>query len=279
VRTSCLAALVTPLTFVAFPLSAQSAAPPASAPPASAPALPAPGSAPVAPPAPAPGGQAAPLPTSAPAPGAPAPAPAPAPAEPAPPVTAAPASPPPATAAPSAPLAPAPPSAGATQQLDPTHEAFVHVASDYPGTWLELKNFVEGGDWQRACEVPCDRKLTVLGIEARVTAPDMSTSNVFRIQPGPGRALVRVDGGSALTRRLGVLGLSIGIPVALTGMAGLSYGTVSDRDGLALAGGIVLGTGGALLLASLPLLLLGTTDVRDARGSQIASDWAFRPAF
>jgi hypothetical protein len=277
VRTSCLAALVTPLTFVAFPLSAQSAAPPASAPPASAPALPAPGSAPVAPPAPAPGGQAAPLPTSAPAPGAPAPAPAP--AEPAPPVTAAPASPPPATAAPSAPLAPAPPSAGATQQLDPTHEAFVHVASDYPGTWLELKNFVEGGDWQRACEVPCDRKLTVLGIEARVTAPDMSTSNVFRIQPGPGRALVRVDGGSALTRRLGVLGLSIGIPVALTGMAGLSYGTVSDRDGLALAGGIVLGTGGALLLASLPLLLLGTTDVRDARGSQIASDWAFRPAF
>jgi hypothetical protein len=167
----------------------------------------------------------------------------------------------------------------APEPLDPTHEAFVHLASNYPNTWLELKNFVEGGEWQRVCAVPCDRKLSVLGIEARVTADDMSTSNVFRVQPGPGRALVRVDGGSAGTRRLGVLGLSIGIPVALTGMAGLGYGTVADRDGLAVAGGIVLGTGGVLLLASLPLLLLGTTDVRDGKGSLIASHSAPGPSF
>jgi hypothetical protein len=207
-------------------------------------------------------------------------APAPA-AESPPPVAPAP-TPPTATPAALPPVAPAatPAASGASgEQLDPTHEAFVHLASNYPNTWLELKNFIEGGDWQRVCQVPCDRKLTVLGIEARVTADDMSTSNVFRIQPGPGRALVRVDGGSAATRQWGVLGLSIGIPVALTGMAGLSYGTVSDRDGLALAGGIVLGTGGALLLASLPLLLLGTTDVRDARGGQIASESTLRPAF
>jgi hypothetical protein len=73
--------------------------------------------------------------------------------------------------------------------------------------------------------------------------------------------------------------LAIGIPVALTGMAGLGYGTMTDRDGLALTGGIVLGTGGALVLASLPLLLLGTTDVRDGRGDLVASDSMFRPTF
>jgi hypothetical protein len=190
-----------------------------------------------------------------------------------------PVAPPPAPApAPHAPVAAAPTTPPA-EALDPTHEAFVHLASDYPDTWLELKNFVDGGDWERVCAVPCDRKLAVLGVEARVTAEGMSTSNVFRIQPGAGRALVRVDGGAATTRRLGVLGLSIGIPVALTGMAGLSYGTVSDRDGLALTGALVLGTGGALLLASLPLLLFGTTDVRDGRGSLIASQPAFSPTF
>ena len=153
------------------------------------------------------------------------------------------------------------------------------MASDYPGTWLEMRNFVEGGDWQRICAVPCDRVLNVLGTQARVTADGMSTSNVFRLQPGPGRALVRVDGGSDSARRFGVLGLAIGIPVALTGAAGLSYGVVSDRDGMSLAGGITLGVGGALVLAALPLLLLGTTDVRDGAGGQIASDWVVRPAF
>jgi len=277
VRTRYLAALLTPLTLFAQPLSAQTATPPASAPSANPAAPAAPGSAPVTPPGAA-TAPAAPLPTSAPAPVAPTP---PTPAEPAPavaPASAAPAPTPPAPA-PSAPLAPPTPAASTAERLDPTHEAFVHLASDYPGTWLELKNFVEGGDWERVCAIPCDRKLTVLGMEARVTADDMSTSNVFRIQPGPGRALVRVDGGSASTRRLGVLGLAVGIPLALTGMAGLGYGTMSDRDGLALTGGIVLGTGGVLVLASLPLLLLGTTDVRDGSGGVIASDSMFRPTF
>lgn len=163
--------------------------------------------------------------------------------------------------------------------LDPAHEAFVHLASNYPGTWLELRDYIEGGDWKRVCPVPCDRKLTVLGIQARVTAQDMSTSNVFRIQPGPGRALVRVEGGSKSSRSLGIWGLTLGIPVALGGMAAFSYGTVSDRDGAALAGAIVLGTGGALVLASLPLLLFGTTDVRDGRGSLIATGNTDRSSF
>lgn len=274
VRTPCLAALITPLTLFVQPLSAQT--PPASPSNANSGAPAAPSSVPAAPSSapPATSAPAAPLPTSTPAAAAPT-----SPAEPAP---VAPAPSPPASAAvapaPSAPVEPPAPAAPA-ERLDPTHEAFVHLASDYPGTWLELKNFIEGGDWERVCAIPCDRKLTVLGIEARVTADDMSTSNVFRIQPGAGRALVRVDGGSAATRRLGVLGLALGIPVALTGMAGLGYGTMSDRDGLALTGGIVLGTGGVLVLASLPLLLLGTTDVRDGSGGVIASDSMLRPTF
>ena len=83
--------------------------------------------------------------------------------------------------------------------------------------------------------------------------------------------VVLVDGGSAKARSLGILGLFIGIPTALTGMTLYSYGRFSDRDGMQLAGAIVLGTGALTLLASLPLLLVGSTAVRDGRGRVIAT--------
>ncbi len=146
----------------------------------------------------------------------------------------------------------------------------IHLASNYPSTSLELRNFVDSGDWMQACQAPCDRKLMVEGMEARVTAPGMTTSNVFRIEPGSGRALIKVDGGSKNTQNWGVNGLIVGIPVSFVGMGLLGYGTVSDKPELQVGGGITLGVGAAILLASLPLLLAGGTDVHDARGRQIA---------
>jgi hypothetical protein len=99
----------------------------------------------------------------------------------------------------------------------------------------------------------------------------MTTSNVFRIDPGPGIALVKVSGGSDKLRMLGILGLAGGIPIGLAGTAMYGYGKQEDRDGLVLAGGIVLGTGAALILAAIPMLISSTTNVRDAKGSAVAS--------
>jgi hypothetical protein len=147
----------------------------------------------------------------------------------------------------------------------------VHLAADYPGAVLELRNYVDSGAWKVACGVPCDRALVTLGAEARVSAPGMSTSNVFRIDPGPGAALIKVNGGSATARTFGILGLGIGIPLGLTGTAMYSYGSYDDNDGLAIAGGVILGTGAAMILAAIPLLLSGTTNVRDGKGRLIAA--------
>jgi hypothetical protein len=147
----------------------------------------------------------------------------------------------------------------------------VHLASSYPGTALELKSSVDGTGWQRVCLAPCDRALVVSGMLARASAPGMTTSNVFRIQPGVGPALVRVDGGSSSARTLGVIGLAAGIPIALGGAALFSYGKTNDRDGMAVGGAVMLGTGALALLVALPLLVSGGTSVRNGEGRQIAA--------
>jgi len=182
----------------------------------------------------------------------------------------APATPPPAALAP-------PPNAPAAAP-DP-RLSLVHIGSSYPGTWLELRSRIDAGDWQRVCLAPCDRALVVDGSLARVVAPGMTTSNAFRIDPGPGIALVRVDGGSAKARTLGILGLAIGIPVTLGGGALYSYGTFAERDGMRTSGAVVLGVGALAVLASLPFLLAGATTVRDSRGSAIARSAAATGTF
>ena len=155
----------------------------------------------------------------------------------------------------------------------------MHLGASYPGAWLELKSSVDESGWHRACAAPCDQSLRVVGQLARVSAPDMTTSNVFRIDPGPGTALVRVDGGSAKARSLGVLGLFIGIPTAVTGMTLYGYGRFSEREGMKIAGAVVLGAGALTLVAALPLLLSGATTVRNGRGSFIAEAMQQAAAF
>ena len=138
-------------------------------------------------------------------------------------------------------------------------------------------NRVDRDGWRRMCLAPCDQSLYVDGTLARVTAPGMTTSNAFRIDPGQGTALVRIDGGSARARSLGILSFAIGIPTTLAGGALYGYGSYADREGFRIGGTVVLGLGALAVLAALPLLLSGSTTVRDAHGSAIAKTSAGAP--
>ncbi|HVR21288.1 MAG TPA: hypothetical protein VMS65_16355 [Polyangiaceae bacterium] len=169
------------------------------------------------------------------------------------------------------PLGPSPPAPVAVAGSPRFDTALVHVAVNYPGAILELRSFVDSDDWKPVCAAPCDRLLVTLGMQARVSAPGMTRSNAFRIEPGPGAALVKVSGGSATLRSLGIAGLVAGIPLGLVGTGMLSYGKYSDKDGLAIAGSIVLGTGALALLAAIPMLIASTTNVRDAQGRLVAT--------
>jgi hypothetical protein len=133
-----------------------------------------------------------------------------------------------------------------------------------------MRSYVDGGAFQRVCQAPCDLKLQVEGREARVSASGMTTSNVFRFDGGDGTAGVRVEGGSASARRAGIVTLAVGIPVALLGMGLFAQGKVKDSQALTVAGVAGLAAGGLSIGVSLPLLLLGTTHVKNSKGSLIA---------
>ncbi|HEX2870967.1 MAG TPA: hypothetical protein VHP33_06925 [Polyangiaceae bacterium] len=212
-----------------------------------------------------------------PSPGA-APAPAPAVTAPVPPSTEPPPAVPPAPIPAPAPLpAPAPVAVAAPRARAPQRaatspgEAVVHVAVSHRDAWLEMRSYVDGGEFMRICRAPCDLRLMVEGREARVTAPKMTTSNIFRFDAGDGTAGVRVEGGSASARRAGIITLAIGIPLALAGMGLFAQGKVKDNTGLTVAGIGGLAAGGVSIGISLPLLLIGTTHVKNAKGSLIAT--------
>jgi hypothetical protein len=146
----------------------------------------------------------------------------------------------------------------------------VHVTSDRPGTWLEAKSTLYDGDWTRLCPAPCDRELVVEGSLLRAVAPGMTTSNSFRVEAGRGVAFVKVEGGSALSRRIGIITLAAGVPVALLGMGLYGYGRLQHRDGMQAGGVAALAAGGLSVGVSLPLLLFGSTDVKNNKDSLIA---------
>jgi hypothetical protein len=145
------------------------------------------------------------------------------------------------------------------------------LAVNYRDAWLETRSYVDDGEFTRTCRAPCDIKLNVVGLEARVVAPGMTTSNAFRFDAGAGSAGVRVDGGSATARTVGIATLAGGIPVALAGMALMAIGNQEGKSGLKGAGIAGLALGGVSIGVSLPLLLIGTTRVKNASGSRIAS--------
>jgi hypothetical protein len=115
--------------------------------------------------------------------------------------------------------------------------------------------------------------VSVEGTELRVTAQGMTPSGPFRVDRGAGGpALLTVKGGSSVARTLGRLGFVIGVPVSLIGMTGFAYGHFDERRGLETAGAITLGVGAALVLTALPLLVTGSTSVRNEKGDLIASE-------
>jgi len=136
---------------------------------------------------------------------------------------------------------------------------------------------VDEDDWRRLCAAPCDRALHVDGQDLRVTAPGMTTSNSFVVQPGPGVARLRVAGGSAAARSVGIFGLAGGLPITFAGTALLGAGHLREDRDLRTAGFVTLGVGAAAVLVALPLLLLGSTAVKNHRGKNIAA--LVRPAF
>jgi hypothetical protein len=98
----------------------------------------------------------------------------------------------------------------------------------------------------------------------------MTPSQPFRIQAGAGAALLDVRGGSASSRAWGRTSFVLGVPISLLGMAGFAYGSFDDQPGLRGAGAISLGVGAALVLTALPLLVAGSTDVRNEHGDLVA---------
>ena len=146
----------------------------------------------------------------------------------------------------------------------------MRAAVSYPDAWLETRPFGGFDEWQRQCRVPCANAIVVDGMEVRVTARGMTPTEPFRIERGSGDALLRVNGGSASARSLGRLSFAIGVPLALVGMAGFGYGSIQDEPGLKTAGAITLGVGAALALVALPLLVSGSTSVRNEKGDLIA---------
>jgi hypothetical protein len=140
---------------------------------------------------------------------------------------------------------------------------------DYSGALLELRRFGTYDAWRSGCIAPCNRRLLVDGMEARVVAPGMTPSKPFRIESGSGSALLAIDGGSASAHRWGKTALFSGIPLSFAGMGLLGYGVFDDRTALATSGTIVLGLGAALVLAALPLLASGSTEVTNADGDLI----------
>ncbi|MCW5791605.1 MAG: hypothetical protein KIT72_14405 [Polyangiaceae bacterium] len=141
---------------------------------------------------------------------------------------------------------------------------------NFPNGWLELRSVMREGAWQRACPAPCGTLLEVDGMEARVTADGMTTSNAFRLQPGSGTARIDVRGGSSSWGKTGVLALAIGTPVALGGGAMFGIGRVKDSSGLEIGGLIAMAVGGVAIIASLPMLMSGSTTVRNYDGKLIA---------
>jgi len=164
-----------------------------------------------------------------------------------------------ATATPAAP--PTPPAPG---------KAWIHVSADYRDAWLEGRSRLEDEPWHPLCAAPCDQDVVVEGLDVRVTAPRMTASNAFTIEPGVGAARLRVSGGSASARSWGLVGLAGGLPITFAGVTLLGVGAIHSEPGERTAGIVTLAIGAAAVLAALPLLVSGSTSVKSSEGRRIA---------
>lgn len=161
----------------------------------------------------------------------------------------------------------------------PAGAAWIHISSNYFGTWLEGRNRIDDERWQSLCLAPCDRPVVVDGLDVRVTAPRMTPSNAFSIEPGAGAAKLRVSGGAASARTLGLIGLAGGLPITFAGVTLLGVGSIHSDAGERMGGIVTLSIGAAAVIAALPLLLSGSTSVTNAEGRHVAQETGAAPAF
>jgi hypothetical protein len=107
----------------------------------------------------------------------------------------------------------------------------------------------------------------------------MTPSNPFVIDPGGGTARLRVAGGSNTARELGIIGLAGGLPVTFAGMTLFGFGSLEGEQGVRTAGIVTLAVGATAIVAALPLLLVGSTTVKNEKGANIArrplGTWTF----
>jgi hypothetical protein len=107
----------------------------------------------------------------------------------------------------------------------------------------------------------------------------MTTSNPFVIDPGAGTARLRVAGGSRTARELGIIGLVGGLPVTFLGMGLFGLGSLDEEKTMRTAGIVTLAVGAVAIAAALPLLLIGSTAVKNEKGTYIAKrplgTWTF----
>lgn len=168
----------------------------------------------------------------------------------------------------------------ARELLSPKN-AYVEIKVNYPNAWLELRSVIYGGEWRKVCEIPCGKTLEVDGMDARVRAPGMTPTNIFRIQPGIGTARIQVKGGSELWGQVGFYSIALGLPVLLGSGAAYGYGFQEQSQPLQTGGIVGMVVSGVAIVASLPMLLMSATSVRDYDGKligkapQIPGRWVF----
>jgi hypothetical protein len=153
---------------------------------------------------------------------------------------------------------------------------WVHFGANYANAVLEGRSVIEFDEWHPLCPAPCKQYLEAADLEVRVSAPGMTTSNPFRLESGRGRVHFRVSGGSDTVKTLGIWGLTGGIPVMLGGMAMFGYGGFSDKDTLRDVGLVTLSVGAVAVIASIPMILSGTTRVYNGKSDRIANLTQFR---
>lgn len=141
------------------------------------------------------------------------------------------------------------------------------------GAKVQTRARLERGPWATVCGAPCDLTVPVVDREFRASGAGIQPSRTFLIEPGERPVRIELRPGSADLHTWGTRAYLIGLPVMLLGGVGigLDLGTnLRHGDTIGTVGIVTAAVGGAMILASLPLLYMGQTRVLNEKSIQIA---------
>lgn len=167
---------------------------------------------------------------------------------------------------------PAPSGSVASVSLASDSARVLIISRGVPMT-LQGRSLNSSGAWRDVCAAPCDQPVHIGDQEFRVVGKKVTPTNPFKLQAGDGVARIEVKPGNPTAHWLGPTLLITGLSTAFIGFVGVGAGKVGSFDGhdnVALAGGITAGVGGLTALASIPLLFMGSSLVRNQKGEPIA---------